>query len=390
MHTTRYRIVRKQPNIQMELSDINIKNKLIATCASTALALSIFMPSAAQAIEVEEIDAAKEQAEQIKSNIDALQTELNAASKEYEAAVSAYNTANQAMKEAQARMDEAEAKIADLQEELGDTANNMYKRSSVTSYIDVLLGANTFTDFVNGWDMFSRVTNKEAELVQQTKDLRAEADSARAEYEFQKQQAEEEMSIAQEKQLSIAQKKSSLAEEAAQITQEISDMEDQYELEAEAARRAALAAQAASAAYAESLKAGGNMDVGNGYFANPCPDSWESSGWGYRSFDNKFHLGTDMAANMGAPVYAAEAGTVIGVSTNGSYNGGAGNYVTISHGNGLVTKYFHLSTAFVAVGDIVERGQNIAAVGSTGKSTGPHLHFQVEVNGTPVCPYDFL
>ncbi len=368
----------------------DITKTILCSIFSLTLIAGLSFPLSAQAVELDEIDAAKEQAEQIKSNIDALQTELNAASKEYEEAVSAYNTANQAMKEAQARMDEAEAKIAALQDELGDTANSMYKRSSVTSYIDVLLGANTFTDFVNGWDMFSRVTNKEAELVQQTKDLREEADAARTEYEAQKAQAEHEMQIAQEKQLTIAQKKSTLAEEAAQITQEISDMEDQYELEAEAARKAAMAAQAASAAFAQSLKAGANVDVGSGFFANPCPDSWESSGWGYRAFDNKFHLGTDMAANMGAPVYAAEAGTVIGVCTNGSYNGGAGNYVTIAHGNGLVTKYFHLSTSFVAVGDIVERGQNIAAVGSTGKSTGPHLHFQVEINGTPVCPYDFL
>lgn len=365
-------------------------HKIIAILSAITLAFCLCIPASAHAVELEEIDAAKAQADEIRNNIDMLQTQLNEASEEYEAAVSAYNAANQAMKDAEKRINVAEAKIARLQDELSDTASSMYKRSSVTSYIDVLLGANTFNDFINGWDMFSRISGKEAELVEETKQLREEADAARAEYDSQKAHAEEEMRIAQDKQLTIAQKKSSLAEEAAQITQEISDLEDQYELEAEAARRAAMAAQAASAAFAQSLKVGDSVDAGNGYFANPCPTSWESSGWGYRAWDNKFHLGTDMAANMGDPVYAAESGTVIGVCTSGAYNGGAGNYVTVAHGNGLVTKYFHLTTSFVAVGDAVERGQNIAAVGSTGKSTGPHLHFQVEINGTPVCPYDFL
>ena len=59
-------------------------------------------------------------------------------------------------------------------------------------------------------------------------------------------------------------------------------------------------------------------------------------------------------------------------------------------GNGLVTKYMHNSEVYVSAGQSVERGQNIAAVGSTGQSSGPHLHFQVEVNGTAVCPYDYL
>lgn len=370
--------------------DIHICNKACAVLTCAALSICMLPFASAYGIEQAEIDEAKARAEEIRVNIDTLQTDLNKASDEYQAAVLAYNDATKAMRDAQSRADAADQRIAELQTELSKTASSMYKRGNATSYIDVLLGANTFSDFVNGLDMFSRISGKEASLVQESKDLKAEADQARAEYETQKNAAAEEMQKAQEKQLEIATKQASLAEEAAKISEDISQMESQYELEAEAARKAALAAQAATAAFAQTLQPGESLDSGNGYFANPCPEASESSGWGYRSFDNKFHLGTDMAAPMGTPVYAAESGTVIKTCTTGAYNSGAGNYVTIAHGNGLVTKYFHLSAAFVQPGDTVERGQNIAAVGSTGKSTGPHLHFQVEINGVPVCPYDFL
>ena len=132
------------------------------------------------------------------------------------------------------------------------------------------------------------------------------------------------------------------------------------------------------------------MNSGSGYFANPCPAATTSSGWGWREFDQSFHKGTDMAAPEGTPYYAAESGTVIYATNDGGYNGGAGNWVVIAHGGGLVTKYMPSSAVFVSPGDYVTRGQNIGLVGNTGNSFGAHLHFQVELNGVAVCPYDYL
>ena len=124
-----------------------------------------------------------------------------------------------------------------------------------------------------------------------------------------------------------------------------------------------------------------------GRFADPCPGAVVTSNFGFREFDNKFHKGLDLGTgNENIPTYAAESGTVIFAG----YSGSAGNLITIDHGNGLVTKYMHHSEIYVKVGDHVEKGQQIGLSGTTGRSTGNHLHFQVEENGVAVNPLLYL
>ncbi|KAF3891208.1 peptidoglycan DD-metalloendopeptidase family protein [Tolypothrix bouteillei VB521301] len=128
---------------------------------------------------------------------------------------------------------------------------------------------------------------------------------------------------------------------------------------------------------------------GTGIFAYPSSAPTSSPfGWrmhpvlGYR----RFHAGLDFAASYGSTIRAADSGTVIFAGWYGGY----GRAVIINHGNGITTLYGHTSELFVSEGQTVERGQAIAAVGSTGLSTGPHLHFEVRKNGTPVNPMNFL
>jgi murein DD-endopeptidase MepM/ murein hydrolase activator NlpD len=122
----------------------------------------------------------------------------------------------------------------------------------------------------------------------------------------------------------------------------------------------------------------------------PAAAQYISSGFGYRSdpFDDSaaFHAGLDFKASMGAPIYSAARGKVSFVGQRGGY----GNCVEIDHGNGLRTRYAHMSAFRAHVGDLVRPGQRIGAVGSTGRSTGPHLHFEVRLNGQPVNPRPFL
>lgn len=128
-----------------------------------------------------------------------------------------------------------------------------------------------------------------------------------------------------------------------------------------------------------------------GTFTWPCPASHTiSSEYGNRLHPilqvNKFHSGIDIAAPTGSAIVAAYDGTVVA----SAYNASMGNYVMIDHGDGLYTVYMHASALYVSADEKVTKGQNIAAVGSTGRSTGPHLHFGVRLNGSYVNPHNYV
>ncbi|MEA5504283.1 peptidoglycan DD-metalloendopeptidase family protein [Halotia wernerae UHCC 0503] len=128
---------------------------------------------------------------------------------------------------------------------------------------------------------------------------------------------------------------------------------------------------------------------GTGMFTYPS-DAPTSSPFGWRMHPvlgyRRFHAGLDFAASYGSTIRAADSGTVIFAGWYGGY----GRSVIIDHGKGITTLYGHTSELFVFEGQAVQQGQAIAAVGSTGLSTGPHLHFEVRRNGTPVNPADYL
>ncbi len=128
-----------------------------------------------------------------------------------------------------------------------------------------------------------------------------------------------------------------------------------------------------------------------GVFANPCPGARLTSSFGYRTAPtagaSTYHKGIDMGTGAyHIPTYAASAGIV----TYAGASGAAGNLVTIDHGNGLVTKYMHHDKVYVKPGDRVEKGQQIGLSGTTGNSTGNHLHFQVEKDGVAIDPLLYL
>jgi murein DD-endopeptidase MepM/ murein hydrolase activator NlpD len=122
----------------------------------------------------------------------------------------------------------------------------------------------------------------------------------------------------------------------------------------------------------------------------PVADGWFSSNFGYRidpfSGQNAFHEGIDFPAEIGTAIVAAASGKVVAAELHAQY----GRMVEIDHGNGLITRYAHASQLNVKAGDLVVRGQRIATVGTTGRSTGPHLHFEVRLHGVPQNPARFL
>ena len=125
---------------------------------------------------------------------------------------------------------------------------------------------------------------------------------------------------------------------------------------------------------------------------NPLPASLQyiSSGFGYRSDPftgaGAFHAGLDFRGPIGAPIYAAAKGVISFAGVKSGY----GNCIEVDHGNGLLTRYAHMSAFRAVIGQLVSAGDAIGAIGSTGRSTGPHLHFEVRINDSPVNPRPFL
>lgn len=123
---------------------------------------------------------------------------------------------------------------------------------------------------------------------------------------------------------------------------------------------------------------------------SPVPDVSTGSGFGWRidpfTGMSALHQGLDFPANPGTPIYSAAGGVVVSQEVHPQY----GNLIEMDHGNDVVTRYAHVSRSFVKKGDLIKRGQKIAEVGNTGRSTGPHLHFEVLVRGVAQDPQKFL
>jgi murein DD-endopeptidase MepM/ murein hydrolase activator NlpD len=340
------------------------------------LALSPLAPTVAYSVTSAEKQA---EADEMVKQLDALQTELDQISANLEDAIAAQEAALRQMQDAKTREDEAIARTAALQKQLGDRAVETYRNGSI-SYLDVLFGANSFSEFISSLDMVNRLNDRDAQLARDSKSARTEAENARQLYTEQERIAAGKKDEIASLKASLEQKSADMQTEIERLNEEAAELLAQEEAAAEAARLAAAAA---------AINTGGvspEQIAALPKFTHPCPSGSISSGFGWRDFDHSYHLGLDLAAPTGTPIYAAVGGTVI-IS---GYSSSAGNWVVISHGSGLVTKYMHASALYVTAGQKVGAGETIAAVGNTGNSFGAHLHFQVEINGSAVNPVPFL
>lgn len=182
------------------------------------------------------------------------------------------------------------------------------------------------------------------------------------------------------------------SEEANSILNEIkvAKVTEYEEKKAEEERQARIAAQRAmatkyAAATSTTVSTGPVGSVNGMSFCVPVSGSI-SSRFGARGSRSYTHTGLDLATSAGTGIRPAAAGTVVFAAYKGSY----GNLIIVDHGNGVQTYYAHCSALYVSAGQSVDTGTTIGAVGSTGNSTGPHLHFEIRINGTPVNPEGYL
>lgn len=281
-----------------------------------------------------------------------------------------------------------------------------------TSHLEGLLSATTFNEVVDRTSYYESALDADSKLVAGIELLRDETEIKRnlVEEEEEKiaaqklkldadkvalaQVVQERASVLEAQKAVLAQKEQLLAEtesKKSQYQQVVSQLEaDADRIESILAARAAAAAAAAAAAEAAaSAPSVESLPTGGGQLLWPTNGPLTSS-YGYRTHpifgDQRLHTGIDIGAPYGATVIAADAGVVAYVGAMSGY----GNVIVIDHGGGLATTYNHLSAFGVSSGQQVGRGVPIGNVGCTGYCTGPHLHFEVRVSGSPVDPMPYL
>lgn len=275
-------------------------------------------------------------------------------------------------------LEEAQKKVDTQNENLNDRLRNMYKTSSV-GYVDVLLDSGSFSEFLTNLELVKIIYSKDQQVLKELKIAREEVEKKKTEVEELHAELEKAQAEVQAQKVTVEAKKKEVANDNDE-TEKLLD-----ELKGEADR---LTAELKGEGSSGGSYAGGEM-------LWPAPYCTQiTSKYGYRTHpvtgvQNSFHTGIDLSRSKchGTAIIAANSGTVSRVIWS---NYGYGNYVMIDHGGGIQTLYAHCSNIYVSKGQYVSRGQTIAAVGTTGNSTGPHLHFEVRINGDYTNPYPYI
>jgi murein DD-endopeptidase MepM/ murein hydrolase activator NlpD len=319
-------------------------------------------------------------------------------------------TLNRHIEEVSVRLERTQVELAALEDELRTILSRLVRRTDVftqravaaykagpTGYLDGLFGAASFGDLIEKYSYYEAVLEADSRMIDEINVLRGETEQRRAQVQEKEEQIAADKRVLEEDRARVAaireERAGALAaleqvlEEKRDLVAEVEARKSSYERAQDSLERESNEIQALLASSAAS--AGAPASYGGGQFAWPAPGPLISPyGWRVHPIfgDRRLHTGIDIGAPYGATVVAAEDGVVAYVGTMSGY----GNVVVVDHGGGIATTYNHLSGFSVGSGQSVGRGQPIALVGCTGYCTGPHLHFEVRINGSPVDPMPYL
>lgn len=348
---------------------------------------------------IKKLDASREQLPSARKELAAAQTELSQSQQRKAAADVKVATAIAKVAKAKQDIAATEQQIAFLEQRIGQMAREVYQQGGTVSEVEILLDSSDPGDFASRLETLRSIAQGNNNTMTDLDSAKAQLTTRLAglkilEEEAQKAQADaqKEVQVAAAAKAKADAAKAMIDELIASRASALRDAEDrkqsvrkQYkQLQAEQARIAAIARAAAAKAVGGTASVPANI--------GPSGLAWPVTGapvvqnvgprihpvYGYRSC----HTGTDIGAGQGAPIRAVADGVVVSVENGGPY----GLHTLIQHGSGISTMYAHQSSASVSAGQKIKRGQVIGAVGSTGWVTGPHLHFEVHVNGTPYNP----
>lgn len=382
-----------------------------ASAKATAAPTSVAVKKANQAV-----DSAKEEKVTMEKSLDAAKQmlqDLEAMKSSVESKVAELDTE---LTTVNAQLEELQKKLQDKIQEIEKTKEDISKAKAVeekqyedmkvrikymyeqgnTQYAALILESQSIADFLNKADYVASISEYDRQMLEKYEETRKQVEELEArlvveqqELEVQEKETKDKVEaievLVEAKEAELETVNGQIASKEQLIAEYEADIEEQnrviQELEAAAKRAAEEAAQTGAS----------TQKYDGGIFAWPCPAYTRiSSPFGYRMHPTlgvvKFHNGVDLAAPAGSAILAAYDGTVI----SAAYNDSMGNYVMINHGDGIYTIYMHASALYVSAGQKVTKGETIAAVGTTGRSTGNHLHFSVRVNGEYVDPMGYI
>jgi murein DD-endopeptidase MepM/ murein hydrolase activator NlpD len=336
----------------------------------------------------------QKQQQQLTASLSSLSAQVDAANARLTAAQAAADQADALAAEVQAKVDETVEQIQKAQQDMRESALLLYTQhdGNASSMLSLLTASERSDQVVEGKHYLERVSSKRRRDAARVTKLKEALQVQQAQVAVQKQAADDarNQAAAQKDQLDalVAQQQQS-KDAAAANEQQTATLVSKLNDEA-ASDLAEL--NAANAAITASLQGSGDSGPSPSGYLRPVPGP-VTSGFGYRTDpitgQPALHSGIDFGSPCGTPIKAAATGIVFSVTPEAA-SGGYGNMTIIKHGGNVATLYGHQSSIIVSPGQPVSMGQVIGYVGSTGKSTGCHLHWEIRINGTPVNPAPYL
>ena len=302
--------------------------------------------------------------------------------------VSLYNTkideVNELIAAKEAEISAKEEEIAESEELFAARLRRMYITNTSSSTLSTLLSASSFSDFLNRYEILKRISQEDRSAIEELNVQKTEYETLKAELDSQKAELKEASDAVNEKYTQLQ----SMYAESEQAESSILDANKQYMENAEKYKKEQ---DALEQEIQELLQNEGSDEAyGDGQLKWPVPTrSYISSYFGWRTLYGQpnYHKGIDIPGSAGTNIVAADAGKVLKVS---KLTYGYGWHVIIDHVNGVSTLYAHCSRLDVSVGDYVEKWQVVAGIGTTGNSTGNHVHFEVRINGVQQNPLNYV